>query len=176
MLRDVFEALVAGSTEILVADYIRGHSERLIVLPRRVRVLSDRDAGPRMPRILIIEDNEAVLRVMSRMLTGSGYDVQEASNGKAGLALYRQWATDIVITDIVMPDVEGLEVIRELRKTDPTVRIIAMSGGGIGSAEKYLALAQTFGAGSVLNKPFTQEELMTVVADALARPQAGPET
>lgn len=124
----------------------------------------------RSPRILIIEDNEAVLRVLNRMLARAGYDVQEASNGNAGLAAYRQQPADLVITDIVMPDMEGLEVIRELRRTDPEARIIAMSGGGIGSAEKYLALARTFGAGSVLNKPFSQDELMTVVAEALARP------
>jgi CheY-like chemotaxis protein len=103
------------------------------------------------------------------MLARAGYDVQEASNGKAGLAAYRQQLTDLVITDIVMPDMEGLEVIRELRRMDPDVTIIAMSGGGIAAAEQYLALARTFGAGAVLDKPFTQEQLLTVVAEALAR-------
>jgi CheY-like chemotaxis protein len=85
-----------------------------------------------------------------------------SSNGKAGLASYRHQPTDLVITEIVMHDMDGLEVIRELRRTDPDVRIIAMSGGGIGSAEKYFALARTFGAGSVLDKPFSQEELDSI--------------
>jgi CheY-like chemotaxis protein len=96
--------------------------------------------------------------------------VHEASNGKSGLAAYRQQSPDLVITDIVMPDMEGLEVIRELRQTDPDIKIIAMSGGGIAAAEQYLALARTFGAGSVLDKPFTQEQLLTVVAEALGHP------
>jgi CheY-like chemotaxis protein len=106
---------------------------------------------------------------MHRMLASAGYDVQDASNGKSGLASYRQRPTDLVLTDIVMPDMEGLEVIRELRRTDPDVRIIAMSGGGIAAAGQYLELARTFGAGSMLDKPFTQEQLLTVVAEALAR-------
>jgi response regulator receiver domain-containing protein len=76
--------------------------------------------------------------MLHRMLVGAGYVVQDAADGKAGLAAYRQQPSDLVMTDIVMPDMEGLEVIRELRRYDAGVKIIAMSGGGIGRANTYL--------------------------------------
>jgi CheY-like chemotaxis protein len=119
-------------------------------------------------RILLIEDNDALRRMAHRMLVTAGYDVQDAADGEAGLACYRQQRSDLVITDILMPEKEGLETIRALRRSDPQVRIIAMSGAGQGAAEGYLELALKFGARRILRKPFTQDELLTAVTEVLA--------
>jgi CheY-like chemotaxis protein len=119
-----------------------------------------------MCRVLIIEDNEILRHVVQRTLVAAGHEVQEAADGKAGLAAYRQQPSDVVITDIVMPDTEGLETIRELRRHDPAVKIIAMSGGGLGASGGYLKLARQFGARWILAKPFSGDDLRNVVAEA----------
>jgi two-component system chemotaxis response regulator CheY len=119
-----------------------------------------------MPRILLIEDNDVLRNVMRRMLVG--YDIGEAADGKAGINAYRQQRSDVVITDILMPEADGLETIRALREYDAAVRIIAISGGGRGSANDYLEVAQQFGARRILSKPFTREELQAAVAEVLA--------
>ena len=118
-------------------------------------------------RILVIDDDEMIRALTCRFLVTVGYDVQDAASGKAGLACLRQQQADVIITDIVMPDMEGLELIRELRRADPAVKIIAMSGGGRGPAS-YLELALKFGARQVLPKPFTKDSLIAVVKDVLA--------
>lgn len=121
-----------------------------------------------MSRILIIDDDEAIIRMLHRMLHAAGHVVQEAASGKAGLAHYRQQPSDVVITDLVMPDMEGLQLIRELRSHDAGARIIAMSGGGVGAAETYLDMALKFGAGWILQKPFTRDAVLAIVAEAVA--------
>jgi CheY-like chemotaxis protein len=75
-----------------------------------------------MARILVIEDDDAVRGLVLRHLVAAGYEVQDAANGKMGLASYRQQRSDLVITDIVMPETEGLETIRELRRVNPQVK------------------------------------------------------
>jgi DNA-binding response OmpR family regulator len=120
-----------------------------------------------MQRILVIEDDEAVRKLVIRHLVAAGYEVQEADNGKTGLASYRQQQSDLVITDIVMPETEGLEAIRELRRVNPEVKIIAMSGAVGGRADRYLGLAMGFGALRILSKPFTGADLLSVVAEVL---------
>ena len=119
-----------------------------------------------MPRILIIEDNDALRQMMCHMLVAAGYDVQEAANGRAGVDAYRQQPSDLVITDIVMPDAEGLQTIEALQHADAAVKIIAISGAG--SATDYLRTATQFGAHQTLEKPFTHGELLSAVAEVLA--------
>ena len=121
-----------------------------------------------MTRILLIEDNETFRSMVQRMLVGAGYDVEEAADGEAGLACYRKQRSDVVITDVLMPGIEGVEMIRELLRHDPGVKIIAMSGGGRGPTYYYLEMALKFGACRFLSKPFTQEELEVTVAEVLA--------
>ena len=121
-----------------------------------------------MPTILVIEDDEAVRGLLLRHLVGAGYEVQEAANGTTGLAAYRHQQSDLVITDIVMPETEGLETIRELRRVNPKVKIIAISGAAGGRADGYLDLAMGFGARRSLSKPFTRADLLSVVAEVLA--------
>jgi len=82
-------------------------------------------------RILVIDDEESVLNLVTRILTGVGHEIDEASEGMEGLQMYEAASFDLVITDINMPGMDGLEFIRTLRKSSPDVPIIAISGGGM---------------------------------------------
>jgi YesN/AraC family two-component response regulator len=117
--------------------------------------------------ILLIDDDDRFRKLVRVMLTTAGYDVQEAANGKIGLACYRQQRSDVVITDILMPEREGLETIRALKRLDPHIKIIAMSAGG---EERfgYLQTAVTFGALRILHKPFSREQLLSTLIEILA--------
>ena len=120
-----------------------------------------------MARILLIDDDDSVRSVLSKILAHYGHTVIEARNGNEGLELFKDARADLLITDIVMPEKEGLEVLMELRKIHPPVKIIAISGGGRFSAMDYLQTAKLMGATRVLEKPFTQEVLMTTINELL---------
>ena len=107
-----------------------------------------------MSRILIVDDNEDFSAALSTALKREGYEVARAQDGKLGLKLFRESKFDLVLSDILMPDTDGLELIFALRKTDSNIPIIAMSGGGHGSAEHYLHVADISGASAVIRKPF----------------------
>jgi DNA-binding response OmpR family regulator len=121
-----------------------------------------------MARILLIDDDEAVRAMLIGTLNHFGHTVIEACNGKEGLKLFPQSKADIVITDIVMPEKEGLAVLMELRKAQPPVKIIAISGGGRNGKVDYLPTAKLMGAAKVLAKPFSVEVLMAAVNELLA--------
>jgi DNA-binding response OmpR family regulator len=118
-------------------------------------------------RILLIDDNESLRTSLRRTLVRAGHDVTDVPGADAALREYRRERPDLVITDIVMPDKEGLETIRELRKLDPNAKIIAMSGVAEGRAHPYLTLALRLGASSALEKPFSREEVLTAIAEVL---------
>lgn len=121
-----------------------------------------------MARILLIEDDDAIRPLLEGNLTREGHTVTLARNGREGVERYQPGAFDLVITDLVMPEMEGIEVLRTLHGRDPALRAIAMSGGGqFGAAETYLRLAALLGAGKVLAKPFTREQFLTAVNEAL---------
>jgi len=120
-------------------------------------------------RVLLIDDNESLRTSVRRTLVQAGHDVTEAPNGVAALQEYRREPPDLVITDIVMPDKEGLETIRELRKLDPNAKIIAMSGAAGGRADPYLTVALQLGATWALAKPFSREEVLAAIAKVLTR-------
>ena len=123
-----------------------------------------------MPRILLVDDDELLRGTLHQILVRAGYDVDDASNGKVAVREYRRQRCDVVIMDIVMPDEEGLGTIRELRRVDPNVKIIAISGGGLGKAGDYLGIAQMLGAMRTLAKPFLPEALLAMIAEVLADP------
>jgi two-component system chemotaxis response regulator CheY len=123
-----------------------------------------------VPRILRVDDDELLRGTLHQILARAGYDVDDASNGKVAVREYRRQPCDVVIMDIVMPDEEGLGAIRELRRLEPTVKIIAISGGGLGKAGDYLGIAQMLGAIRTLTKPFSPEALLAVIAEVLAAP------
>lgn len=120
-----------------------------------------------MQRILIIDDETNILLMLKKMLERSGYEIDLASNGEEGLRLFRNTPSDLVITDIIMPEKEGLETIREMRKMQPEMKIIAMSGGGKISADNYLETAKIFGASRIIEKPFTQQAMVSTVKELL---------
>jgi DNA-binding response OmpR family regulator len=120
-----------------------------------------------MARILLVEDDGRLRTTLKELLTSSGYEVWEAPDGTGVCDMYQQEHFDLVITDLVMPDIEGLEVIMELRRRDPAARIIAMSGGRKGRAESYLRIAQKLGAKRTLSKPFSNQEFLEAVRLAL---------
>ncbi len=97
----------------------------------------------------------------------NGYEVEEASDGKIAMRLYQKESADLIITDIIMPDKEGLETIVELHRNFPEVKIIAMSGGGCGKAKDYLYLAKSFGAQRTFTKPFKIDEMLKAVEELI---------
>jgi DNA-binding response OmpR family regulator len=122
-----------------------------------------------MARILLIEDDPTIRAVLRMSLTGIGHTVIEARNGKEGMGLFRQAGADLVITDIIMPDKDGLEVLKELRKTPVSpVKIIAISGGGVTQeAADSLRMAKLLGAAKTLTKPFSNEVLIAAINELL---------
>jgi DNA-binding response OmpR family regulator len=120
-----------------------------------------------MARILIIDDEPHILLMVKKMLERAGYEVDLASNGSEGLRMFESIQPDLVITDIIMPEKEGLETIREMRRQSNDLQIIAMSGGGKISADNYLETAKIFGAARLIEKPFSQNLLLTYVEELL---------
>ncbi len=116
-----------------------------------------------MKKILIIDDDEQIRTLLTQMLVKEGFETRDAPDGRKGLELYRESRADIVITDILMPEREGLETIMELKKMDPEVKIIAISGGGMINAEFYLQFAKEFGALRTIQKPFGRKEILETI-------------
>ena len=127
-----------------------------------------------MASILVIDDDAPIRQVLAEILTRHGHRVREAEHGIAGVKLYREEPADLVITDMVMPEKEGVSTILELREIDSAVRIIAISGGMAQDPELYLQLAEGLGADRVLRKPFLLTELITLVSEVLALPRPPP--
>ena len=120
-----------------------------------------------MVRVLVIDDNQDVRDLIQFILEGAGYSVELAADGEAGLRSHRARPADVVITDIFMPNQDGLETIARLREEYPRVRVVAMSGGG-GSGVKggcYLSTAREIGAHVLLPKPFDLDQLLRAVGD-----------
>jgi DNA-binding response OmpR family regulator len=118
--------------------------------------------------ILIIEDDEHLRKILRIMLEKEGVNVSEAGDGKEGLIRFNEDTFDLVITDIIMPEKEGIETIFELKKINPDIKIIAISGGGKISAEEYLGMASNFGVNKVLSKPFKRDEFIASVSEVIS--------
>lgn len=116
-----------------------------------------------MARILVVDDDAAIRGAIRRLLTLEGYEVFEAVNGREAISSYRKQPVDLVITDIWMPDKDGLEVIRELHQMSPGLPMIAMSGGSSRGQLDFLHHAEAFGACEMLQKPFKLETLVQSV-------------
>jgi CheY-like chemotaxis protein len=122
-----------------------------------------------MPRILVIDDEAAVRKVIVRMLTSAGHEVSAAPDGAAGLRLWHEAGADLVLTDLHMPEMNGVEVIRALRAAAPTLPVIAMSGTGASREEDLFQAVQQLGSVGILGKPFSWDELVGIIAAALRR-------
>jgi CheY-like chemotaxis protein len=120
-------------------------------------------------RILVVDDDPAIRLFVERVLAGEGHDVVLAANGLEAMELYARSTFSLIITDLVMPRADGLELLRRLRKEPSAPKIIAMSGGsGRGAGGQYLGLAELLGAVTTLHKPFTVAELTAAVKDVNA--------
>ena len=112
---------------------------------------------------LVIDDDAQIRRLMLRILAHAGYRAIEAPNGRLGVALFRTERPAVVVTDILMPEQEGIETIRTMRQEAPTTRIVAVSGGGQDRNMLFLGMAMELGADAVLAKPFHPDELLAAV-------------
>ena len=117
--------------------------------------------GPQTPKsVLIVDDDPQILRLLGKALSTAGYAVLEASDGRRALECVRSAPVDVMVTDLVMPDQEGIETIAAVRRERKQVKIVAMSGAACG---KYLRICQLMGADAVLQKPFPPQDLLSTI-------------
>ena len=121
-------------------------------------------AAGRLRRVVVADDEPGLRLLLAATLTGAGYDVLQASNGLEAVHLCETGDVDLLLTDLVMPDHEGLETIRRLRQERPTIPIVAMSGAFDGG---FLEVARAMGAAAVIQKPFTPDQVIKVVGRVL---------
>ena len=126
-----------------------------------------------MAVLLVIEDDEAMRKLMVRTLSAGKHKVLQAENGREGLTLMDEHTPDIVITDILMPQKEGIATIREVKERAPDTRIIADTGGGMSHNLKFLDVSRALGADAVLAKPFRPAQLMAALEQVLGGPSVG---
>lgn len=126
-----------------------------------------------MPKVLIIDDEADIRSVLKDMLGMSGYEVDTAENGKEAKELYDKNEYDVVITDIIMPEQDGFEVILDYRNKNQLDRIIAISGGGRTSSKDYLNIANHFGVSSIFSKPPNYKDLIAKVDEIVAAHKKG---
>jgi CheY-like chemotaxis protein len=121
-----------------------------------------------MQKILVIDDNIVVRNTIAQILETEGYSVISAEDGRRGLSMFRSEKPDLVITDIIMPEKEGIETIRDIRGEYPEAKIIAISGGGrIGNTD-FLKIARQLGASDVVAKPLDPDQFVAIVRNRLA--------
>jgi CheY-like chemotaxis protein len=120
-----------------------------------------------MKRIMVVDDDDLFRAMLNKLLHNAGYSVIVAESGIEALSRQQDDPVDLIITDIIMPDKEGIEIIMELRKKYPATKIIAMSGGGRINPKQYLELAQRLGARKTFAKPFKTTEMLAAVRDLL---------
>jgi CheY-like chemotaxis protein len=120
--------------------------------------------------VLVIDDDEAMREYVCFVLEKAGYKVLSAKDGSEGIATATASAPDLIITDLVMPDMEGIETIRKLKSLNPSCGIVAMSGAA--NSDTYLAMAQCLGAHTVLQKPFARSQVEEAVRTTLEKSSA----
>ena len=121
-----------------------------------------------MTKVLVIDDDAIVRASIVHILEDGGYEVLIAEDGVRGMAMFRSEQPDLVITDILMPEQEGIQTITEIRSAKPDAKIIAISGSGRFGKLDFLKIAQALGAMDAIPKPFDPDELLTVVKNCLA--------
>jgi CheY-like chemotaxis protein len=117
-------------------------------------------------KILVIDDEADICEMTKLLLERAGHDVASTTDSRLAARMLTEQPFDVVITDMLMPDKDGLEVMADLRRHHPEVRIIASSGGGRVSSDSYLHIARKSGAHALLSKPFTLKELLTCLEEA----------
>jgi len=126
-----------------------------------------------MPCILIVDDDRQVREMLRATLERAGYEIDEAADGQQALASYARRRPDVALVDIIMPEMEGIETILQLRRRDRDARIIAMSGGGHVGPDAYLQSARQCGASYAFTKPIDREALLRAITDLTANTDPG---
>ncbi len=121
-----------------------------------------------MAHILVIDDDPVLRRVMTLTLEQAGHTVLRCENGRKAIDFLAHEPADLLITDVIMPEMDGVETVREARRLHPHLPILAISGGGSFDPKDYLGIAQAFGATDILAKPFSPAELLDKVQRLLA--------
>lgn len=116
-------------------------------------------------RILVIDDDLAVRSMLKQTLEKAGYDVMVAADGAVGLRFFQLQQVDLIITDILMPEKDGWETIRDIRTHFPDAKIIAISGGRASGAYRYLTIARRLGADRIFTKPIEREKLLAAISE-----------
>ncbi len=120
-----------------------------------------------MARILVIDDDKGIRNMLKVLLERAGHEITEAVDGREGIEKFRTNPTDLIITDVVMPEKDGIEVMLELKREFPGVRVIVISGGGVVPPEYYLECVKGLGAAYTLEKPFDVDVLLATVEMSL---------
>ena len=120
-----------------------------------------------MPGILIVEDDNDLRTMLKVSLSRRRFTVLETENGKEALTHFKPSVTDLVITDLIMPDEDGLKVIMRIRELKPSIKIIAISGGGKAGPGSYLNLAKALGADAIYSKPFSVNDMIFKIEELL---------
>jgi CheY-like chemotaxis protein len=120
-----------------------------------------------MAHILVVDDDPVLRQVITLALEGAGHSVLRCENGKKAVDFLAHEAADLLITDIIMPEMDGVETVRAVRRLQPQLPILAISGGGSFDPTDYLGMAQAFGATAVLPKPIRPQQLIEVVTTLL---------
>lgn len=129
-----------------------------------------------MTKILVVDDDARILRSLDRLLTREGYEVETAADGFIALKMFEERAADLVITDINMPGMDGIEVITALQDLRSDVPVIAISAGGLLPSEVLLQNADMLGAISSISKPFDVDTLLEAVSQALVGEPSADDT
>jgi DNA-binding response OmpR family regulator len=124
-----------------------------------------------MPGVLIVEDDKELREMLKLALLRRNFTVMEAENGKAAIAHFKPLVTDVVVTDLIMPEEDGLKVVIKLRELKPSIKLIAISGGGKVGPGSYLNLAKALGADATYSKPFSISELVLKIEQLLDNEQ-----
>lgn len=125
-----------------------------------------------MARILLIDDHDALRSSVARLLSGAGHEVLSTDQGREAIAILESYSPELVITDVNMPEMDGIEVIVSVQDRRPDLPVIVISGGGAVPKELLLDSAVALGARCALAKPFTSEELLDAVGSMLPRDAA----
>jgi YesN/AraC family two-component response regulator len=118
--------------------------------------------------ILVVDDEPVILRLLQDTLEDAGYSVTTANNGRKATRLIQENSFDLIITDIIMPELEGIGLIRNTQRDFPEIKIIAISGGGLIGPNNYLEVAKSVGASASLLKPVIRSELLATVKKVLS--------
>jgi DNA-binding response OmpR family regulator len=126
-----------------------------------------------MPGILLVEDDNDLREMLKDTLSRKNFTVLEAKNGRDAIMHFKPAVIDLVVTDLIMPEEDGLKVIMRLREMKPGLKIIAISGGGKAGPGSYLNLARALGADAIYSKPFSINDLITKIEELLVGEQQG---